>query len=51
MVTANEFAKALEDNESCMGEIAAHHVTCEQFNIDPDTGYILLKEISEEKGE
>ena len=44
---AEAFAEALEDNEECMGEMAAMAVTCEQFGISEDEGYALLIEIAE----
>jgi len=47
MSRARDFAEALSDNEECMGEMAAHSVTCEQFGISDDEGYDLLLEASE----
>lgn len=39
---AQELSDLWEENEECMGEMAAYHVACEQLGIDPDDGWNLL---------
>lgn len=40
--SAQTFLESWSDNEEHMGEWAAFHVTCEQFEIEPDAAFDIL---------
>lgn len=47
-VTAEEFMERWEDNQECMGEMAAFDITCDEFQITQQDAFDILAEAGEE---